>query len=186
LAIVHLEAGVVERVAGSAIDNRVVAQVLAIVNENGPEVDEDKEQDANPLLHREEEGEDVVGQTLKSTIDRVESVAGEGGRHNPLVVSLVKVLVDARVVQIAVNPVDAEITEDNKGGKLEDIPPEARTFFGGVVELAVATDFGEEDWGVQDGHDWHRLVGLLDFKPNLVLDVLRVVQGALVEDELVR
>lgn len=185
LAVVDLEARVVKGVAGSTVDNGVVAEVLAIVDEDGPEVDEDEEEDADPLLHGEEEGENVVWQTLETTVDGMESVAGEGSGHNPLVVSLVKVLVDARVVQVAVNPVDAEVAEDDEGGELEDVPPEAGALLGGVVELAVATDFGEEDGGVEDGHDGHGLVGLDDLEPDLVLDVLGVVEGALVEDELV-
>lgn len=171
--------------AGSSVDNRVVAEVFTVVDENGPEVDEDEEENAHPLLHGEEEWEEVVGQTLHGTVDGVESVAGKGSRHNPLVVRLVQVLVDARVVEVSVNPVDAEVAEDDEGGELEEIPPQAGALLGQVIKLAVTTDLEKEDRGVDDGHDGHRRVGLLDLEPDLVLDVLGMVESALVEDEVV-
>jgi len=96
---------------------------------------------------------------------------------------LVKVLVDERVVQVAVNPVDAEVGKEKEERELEDVVPHAGPLVGGVIELAVAADFEEEKGCGADGHEGHRLVGLLDLEPDLVLDELGMVDGALVEDE---
>lgn len=118
LTIVDLETGVVERVASSAVYDGIVAEVFAIMDENSPEVDEDEEDNTRPLLHGENEGEDVVRQALAEAVDRVKGVAREGCGHDPFVVSLVEVLVDARVMQIAVNPVNAEVGEEKEDRKL--------------------------------------------------------------------
>jgi hypothetical protein len=61
LAVVDLESRVVQRVAGGAVDDGVVGEVLAVVDHDGPEVDKDEEEDVGHLLQREDKGEDVVG-----------------------------------------------------------------------------------------------------------------------------
>ena len=61
LAVVDLEARVVQGVARGAVDDGVVGEVLAVMDEDGPEVDEDEESDVGELLQGEQEGEDVVG-----------------------------------------------------------------------------------------------------------------------------
>lgn len=183
LAVVDLESRVVQRVAGSTVDDRVVGEVLAVVDHNGPEVDKDEEEDVGHLLQREDEGEDVVRDGLHEAVDGVEGMAGKGRRHDPLVVRLVQVLVDPRVVQVSVNPVDPEIGEDEEEGELEDVVPQARSLGGDVVELAEAADFEQEERRSEERHEGHRLVGLDDLEPDLVLDVLGVVHGALVKDE---
>ena len=47
-------------VACGAVDDGAVGDVLAIVDEDGPDVDEDEEGDVGDFLEREEEREDVV------------------------------------------------------------------------------------------------------------------------------
>lgn len=81
--------------AGGAVDDGAVGHVLAVVDEDGPDVDEDEQGDVGELLEREEEGEDVVGERLGEAVDRVEGVGGEGAGHDPLVVWFVQALVDA-------------------------------------------------------------------------------------------
>ena len=66
------------------------------------------------FLDGEEVGEDVVRERLEVTVDWVESVCGEGGGNDPLVVWLVDVLVDERVVFQSVNPVNAVIGEEEE------------------------------------------------------------------------
>lgn len=183
LAIVDLEARVVEGVASSTVDDGVVGEVFTIVDHDRPQVDENEKSDVGHLLQGEDEGEEVVGNRLSEAIERVESMAGKGSRHDPLVVRLVKTLVDERMVEVSMNPVDAEVGKDEEEGELEDVVPHSGTIGGGVVELSVAADFEEEERGSDDGHNWHGLVGLDHLEPDLVLEESGVVEGALVEDE---
>lgn len=53
----------------------------------------------------------MVGKRLSPTVDGVESVRGIGSRHDPLVVRLVKALVDQRMVKATVDEVDAGVGE---------------------------------------------------------------------------
>lgn len=175
-----------QRMASRTIDNRVICEVLAVVDENRPEVDKDEEGDIGQLLQREEKGKDMVRQRLREAIERVEGMASVGRRHDPLVMRLVKVLVDEWVVQIAMNPVDAEVGEDEEDGELGEVVPKSRAFIGRIVELAVSADFEAHQRGCAERHERHGLVGLNDLEPDLVLDELGVVQGTLVEDEDVR
>jgi hypothetical protein len=170
-------------VASRAVDDRVVGKILAIMNHDGPEVDKDEEDNVGMLLQGEHEDEQVVGRRLSEAIQRVEGVASKGSRHDPFVVSLVEVLVDARVVKASVNPVDAEVGEDEEQRVLENVVPEARAILGGVVKLAVAANLEEEDASRDEGNGRQSVQSRLNLKPDLVLDELGVVQGALVEDE---
>lgn len=75
--------------ARSAIDDGAVGDVFAVVDHDGPEIDEHEKNDVSPLLEREDEWEDVVGDTLRPAIDGVEGVGSIGSRHDPFVVRLV-------------------------------------------------------------------------------------------------
>ena len=183
LAVVVVEVEMVHGVAGGAVDDGAVGDVLAVVDEDGPEVDEAEEEDVGELLQREDEGEDVVGDALRPAVERVEGVRGEGAGHDPLVVRLVQGLVDQRVVEAAVNPVDAEIGEGDEQRELDDAVVREGLFGEGVVELRVSADFGDEEGGRQEGHDGHGLHGLLDLHGDLVLEELGVLDGGLVPDE---
>jgi hypothetical protein len=185
LAIVVVEVKMVHGVAGGAVDDGGVGDVLAVVDEDGPDVDEDEEGDVGEFLEREEEGEDVVGQRLGEAVDGVEGVRGEGGGHDPFVVRFVQAFVDCRVVEGAVDPVDAEVGEEDEDGELEVVVQWEGRGGGELVEFGVAADFGEEEWGGEDGHDGHGDHGLFHFEADLVLEVFRVGEGCMVEDEKV-
>lgn len=129
-------------VAGGAVQHGVVRHVLAVVDEDGPEVHKDEQGDVGQLLQREHEGEDVVGEALREAVERVEGVAREGSGHDPLVVRLVEVLVDAREMQPAVDPVDAEVGEEDEEWELRPVIPLPWAIFCQVVEFAVTPDFG--------------------------------------------
>lgn len=177
----------VHGVAGSTVDNGAVGGILAVVNEDGPDVDEHKESNVGKLLQREEEGEDVVWQGLRVSIKWVECVRRERGRHNPLVVRLVKCLVNHWVVQSTVDPVDEEIGESDEEGELQDGVPAThvpcRGFRKLVVDERETADFGDEPWRGEQGNDGHCAHSLVDFHAHLVLEVFGVVHGRLVEDE---
>ena len=42
-------------------------------------------------------------------------------RHDPLVMRFMQLLVDQRVVQAPVDPIDAEVGEEDEQGKLEEV-----------------------------------------------------------------
>jgi hypothetical protein len=192
LAVVVVEVQVVHGVAGGAVDDGRVGDVLAVVDHDGPDLDEGEEGDVRELLQREDEGEEVVGDRLREAIERVEGVGGEGCGHDPLVVRLVQALVEELAVQGAVDPVDAEVGEGQEDGELEPVPGVAEEaqdrvgdfgIGGGVVDEAEAADFGDEEGNGEDGHDWDGFEGLLDLQTHLVLEVFRVLEGGLVEDK---
>ena len=97
--------------------------VFAVVDEDGPDVDEDEEGDVGKLGEGEQEGEHVVRQRLGVAVQRVEGVRGKGRGHDPLVVRLVDVLVDAWVVQTAVDPIDQRVGEEEEEGELQVVVP---------------------------------------------------------------
>jgi hypothetical protein len=101
------------------------------------------------------------------------------------VVRFVKALVDERVVQVSMNPVDAKVVKDKEKRKLDNIVPETGPLLSRVEELAVAADFNEEDWRGAKCHDRHRLVSLDDFEPGLTFDESGMVQGAFFKDGVV-
>lgn len=183
LAVVEVEVEVVHGVAGGAVDDGVLGVVLAVVDHDGPDVDEHEEGDVGELLEREDEGEEVVGEALGVAVERVERVGCVGRGHDPLVVRLVQVLVDARVVQPAVDPVDAEVGEAEEERELQDVVPPAGALVHRVVDLGVAADFDEEPGSGQGGHDGEGDVRLAHLEADLVLEVSGVVEGGLVEDE---
>ena len=171
--------------AGGAVDDGRIGDVLAVVDQHGPDVDPDEQGDVGELLQREDEGEDVVGDALGVAVQRVEGVRGEGRRHDPAVVRLVQVLVDARVVQAAVDEVDAAVGEAEEERELQHVVPPARSLGRRVVHLGVAQDFAEEEGYGEDGHDGGRDEGLLDLLRDLVFEVFGVLEGGVVEDEQV-
>lgn len=84
----------VSRVAGRPVDQRGVGIVFTIVDENGPDVDENEEGDIGEFLKREQEWEEMVWNGLSKSIKRMESMRGERCRHDPLMVGFMQVFVD--------------------------------------------------------------------------------------------
>ena len=58
---------------------RVAGDHVGVVDEDGPEVDEDEEAEVEVALDGEEEDEQMVGHRLQVAIERVERVRREGG-----------------------------------------------------------------------------------------------------------
>lgn len=173
----------VHRVASCAVDDFTVHGVLAVVDGDGPDVDECEEGNVGELVEREQKGEDVVGQTLGEAVERVERVRGKRRRHDPLVVRLVQLLVERLVVQRAVDPVDEEVGEGDEDRELRVIVPLARSVGGPVVHLRVAAHLCHEKGGGEDGHDGQGAERRGDLEADLVLDVLGVLEVCGVEDE---
>lgn len=112
LAVVEVEIEVVHSMAGGTVDDGGVRDVFAVMNQDSPDVDEDKKEDIGKFLQGEQEGENVVGDTLSVAVDGVEGMGGVRAWHNPFVVGLMQVLIDEGVVKAAVDPVDEEVGED--------------------------------------------------------------------------
>lgn len=98
---------------------------------------------------------------------------------------LVEGLVDERVVQAAVDEVDEAVGEEDEEGELDVVVEGEGLVRGVVVEFRVAAHFGEEEGDGEHRHVWHGCHGLLDLHANLVLEEFRVLEGCLVEDEVV-
>lgn len=136
----------VNGVASGTVDDWIVTHKFAVVNQNSPEVDENKQADESNLLAREQEDEDMVWDTLSKAVERMEGVGGKGGRHDPLVMRLMQTFVDERVVKTAVNPVDAEVGEHEEQWVLDPVVQRERSLMSLVEELAVAANFSDHKW----------------------------------------
>ena len=79
-------------------------------------------------MKRENEGENMVRNTLRKSINGVEGVTSKWGGHNPFVVRLVDGLVDTLVMKSAVNEVNPEIGKHQKQRELEPQVPLAVEF----------------------------------------------------------
>lgn len=123
---------------------------------------------------------------LCEPIERVKCVAGVGSRHDPSVVWFVEGLVDHGVMQTPVNPVYQEVGEEDEDRELKVVVEWERSVTKPVVELGIALDLQSEESGGEKRHEWHGCVCLLDLLFDLVLEVLRVVEGGLVKHEHVR
>lgn len=95
LAIVVIKVYVMVGVMSRAIDDMFQAiwdKISAIVNRDGPDVDEDVENQVSHLVQRKQERVDVIGNALHEAIYGVESMACEWRRDLPEVVGLMYAL----------------------------------------------------------------------------------------------
>lgn len=145
----------VHSVACRAIDDVGIRYIFAVMDEDGPNVDEDEEGDVGEFLEGEHEWEEVVWNALGEAVEGMKGVRGVGRGHDPFVVGLVEGFVEAGVVEAAVYPVDAKISKADEEGKLEVIIESEGRVRGCIVEFSVATDFKEEERSGTDGHDRH-------------------------------
>ncbi len=99
---------------------------------------------------------------------------------------LVKSLVDHRVMQATMDPVDAEIGEENEEGELNDVVPRKRCFRRQIVQLGVTTYLSQHARCGEEGHERHGFVCLCDLHADLVLEVFWVLRRSLIKDEDIR
>ena len=103
-------------------------------------------------MKRENEGENMVWNTLRKSINWVEGVTSKWGGHNPFVMRLVDGLVDALVMKPAVNEVNPEIGKHQKQWELEPQVP-LSVEFNICVQLRIATNFSQEERGCENSHN---------------------------------
>lgn len=106
-----------------AINDRGIRDVLAVVDEDGPDLDEEEEGQVCEFLQGKDEGEDVVGDGLRPAVYRVECDCCVGCWHDPFVVGLVEGFVEGGVVQTPVDEVDEHVGEEEEEGELEEVVP---------------------------------------------------------------
>lgn len=154
-----------------------------LTDEDGPDVDEDKQDDICDFLQREDEREDVVRHALGEPVHRMKRVACERRGHDPFVMRLVKPLVHGRVVQGSMDPVYEEVRKGDEEGELEEIVQGERGAGRSFVELREPTNFGDKERNREHSHAWKRSEGLLDFLGDLVFKVFGMGEGRVVEYE---
>ena len=96
---------------------------VAVVDGDGPDVDEDKQRQVGPLVHGEEEDVNVVRQGLDETVHRIEGVTGKGCRDLPFVMGFVQPFVQVPAVQGPMNPVDHRVGEEDEGHAVQHDTP---------------------------------------------------------------
>lgn len=94
----------------------------------------------------------MVWYTLCEAIHRVEGVAGIRCRHDPLVMWFVQRLVNRRIVQTPVDPVDTQIGEGNEQRELEEVVECKRSVRRSVVEFPKTTNFKQEEGRGENCH----------------------------------
>lgn len=88
------------------------------------------------FLHGEDVGEDMVGEGLEVSVNRVECVGGEGGGDDPFVVGLVDVFVYEWVVFPSVDPVYAVIRKHQERWDRQE-KPHPSMFINTVIQLGI-------------------------------------------------
>jgi hypothetical protein len=84
LAVVHREVEVVQCVVCRAVDDflkRVASDEVRVVDQDGPEVDGDKETKVNEAVEGEDEDDAVIRNGLEISVERVEGICGERARN---------------------------------------------------------------------------------------------------------
>lgn len=158
------------------------AGVVRHTDQHGPDVDEHEQREVRGLMQREQEREDVIRNALRVAIERVESVARERGRHDPLVVRLVQATVQNRMMQRAVDPVDKEVGERQEERELErKVPPSV--VFDVPVQLPVVLHLEQKQRRREDRHQRQTHRRLRNLLPHLILEEFRVLERVLVKDK---
>lgn len=127
----------------------------------------------------------MIGYTLRKSVEWMKRMASVRCGHDPLMVRFVKSFVDFRMMQAPVDPIDEKIGEQDEERELEIVVQAERGIGRGVIKFGVTAHFAEEKGGREDGHDGKRSQSLLDFEPDLILEVLGMHEGCVVENKYV-
>lgn len=100
--------------ASGTVDGGILRNILAIMNENCPDVDEGEEYEVGKFVKGEDEGKEVVRERLQVSVNGVKRVRRKWRRHDPLVMRLMQTLVQKRVVQSTVDRIDSKVGECDK------------------------------------------------------------------------
>jgi len=115
LSVIADKVEVMERMMCRSVDNffeRMVGDHIRVVNEDGPKVDQDEQDEVEMSLEGEDEGEEVVRDGLGITIHWVEGMRCEGRGDDPLVVRFMDILIEEGKVEPTMDPVNTIISEE--------------------------------------------------------------------------
>lgn len=175
-----------DRVASRTIDDGIVCEILAVMDHHGPNINEAEKAEVNHLLQGENEGKHVIRQALNITIYRVECMRGERRGDNPLVMRLVEVFVDPRMVQATMCDINEGVGEKQKQRNLEQKVSPSAVVLQRPKQLRVALGFSDEPGNGEQSHDGNGLHGLINFHPDLILQIFRMFEVLVVVDHVVR
>lgn len=156
---------------------------LILTDEDGPDVNEGEQNNVGDLVQGEDEREDVIGHALRETVNGMESMARIRCGHDPSMMWLVQILVDSRVVQASMDPIDEKVGEENEERKLEDIVQGEWCIGQNIVQLGVSSHFTNKKGDGKDGHDRKGGRSLLYLQRDLVFEIFGVGESGMVEHE---
>lgn len=155
-------------------------------NHDGPDGDKGEQSQVSHLLEREENREHVVGHTLCPPIQGVERITGIRCGNNPFVMRLVKPLIDERVVQCAVDPVNTKVRKRDEQRVLDPIVKGERGFAREVVKFGPSLRLGHEKRSGQCRHEGHGVQGLFNFQGDLIAQEFGMLHRTVIVDKIIR
>ena len=181
LAIVARKVQMVLGMMRSRINDAVLGDEVAVMDRDGPHVDEDKHAEVDELVHREEEGVNVVRCALRKAVQRVEGMRGPWGGHLPQVVLLVDRAVENGPVEGTVDPINTEVGEHEERAYAEKL--EGHAALEPVIEFRIAAYLVPEDDGGQEAHYGDAPSGRQNFAVHLVWNHLGVLEIRFVKEK---
>ena len=125
----------------------------------------------------------MIWHALRKAVHGMEGMTSVRCRHDPFVVWLMECLINPRMMQPSMNPINTEIGEADEQWELYVVVNTERCIGGRIVQFSVASNFGEETWSGEDSHDGHGDHGLCDFESHLVFEVFWVGERRVIEYE---
>lgn len=127
----------------------------------------------------------MVGYTLRPSVKRVKRITGVRRGNDPFVMRLVESLVDERIVQRTMNPVDAKVRKRDKQRILDPIVKGERRLAREIVEFRPSLSLGHEKRRCQCRHDRHGMQRLTDLHRNLIAQEFGMLHGTVVIDKVI-
>eukprot|EP01139_Manchomonas_bermudensis_P000911 Amastigsp_a1089_290.p2 type:complete len:129 gc:universal Amastigsp_a1089_290:331-717(+) len=125
--------------------------MVAVVNGDGPAVDDNKHHDPEHRVHREQEPVKVIRETLCHAVCGRKRMRSVRGAHNPSMMRLVDVFVQPRPVERAVDAVDEPVSEEQEEKDGEDHVRDAIVVHV-AVELGVASHIEKKNGQSEGRH----------------------------------
>src|SRR5437879_6062436 len=101
-----------------SINNWIIGNILPIVDEDRPDIYRNKESDVGELVEGKDKWEDVVRNGLCKPIKGMKSMTRIRSRYDPFMVWLMQYLIDHRMMQSSMNPINPEIREKQEKREL--------------------------------------------------------------------
>lgn len=162
----------------------MVGDHVRVVNEYGPEVDENEEDEVEVTLEGEDEDEEVIWDRLGISINWVEGMGSERCRNYPLVVWFVEYSIEEREMEPSMDPVNTIVGKKQiKWYAEEEVRPTILVW--SIVQFGVTPHFTQKPREGKDSHEGKSPKGAHDFLPDLVFQESWMPHHVMVEDVLV-